>query len=256
MASEVRVGVQLHPVHASAGELQEAWRHAEALGVDSVWTWDHFLPTYGPVDGASYECWSLLAAMAATTRRVRIGSLVSPVGYRNPSLLAHVAQTVDALSGGRLTLGVGAGWLRRDYVRNGYEFPLIADRLDQLEQAVVMLHDRFGSQTGRGIPLLVGGGGVRRTLPLTARYAHMWNGFGDPAWFAQRNAALTECCRRIGRPPEEIERSVLVDARRGDLDWDAYRRAGAQHLIVGLGAPFDWAPVEALLEWARAASVR
>lgn len=243
MAPEVRIGVQLHPVHSSAARLRAAWEEAEALGVESVWLWDHFLPTYGPADGAAFECWSLLAAMAASTDRVRIGSLVSPIGYRNPALLAHIAQTVDALSGGRLALGLGAGWLRRDFVRNGYEFPPIGERLDQLERGIATVKECL-ARRGAEVPLLIGGGGSRRTLPLVAAEAQMWNGFGDPEWFAERNGMLSECCRRIGRDPSAVERCALTDARRGSRDWRAYREAGAEQIVIGLGDPWDWALVE------------
>jgi probable F420-dependent oxidoreductase len=252
--AEAKVAVQLHPVHASIEDLRQAWLRAEEIGVAGVWVWDHFLPTYGPAGGTSFECWSLLAAIAATTSRVQIGSLVSPIGYRNPALLAHVAQTVDALSGGRLVLGLGAGWYRRDYVRHGYEFPPVGRRLDQLEEGIAVVKERFRRE-GIEIPLLIGGGGERRTLPLVAAEAQMWNGFGEPEWFAERSRVLDECCRRIGRDPGEVRRSALTDARRGSRDWRAYLEAGADQIVIGLGAPFDWELVEDALNVVAATAV-
>lgn len=243
MGAETRIGVQLHPVHASAVQLRDAWCAAEELGVDSVWVWDHFLPTYGPAGGTSFECWSLLAAMAATTERVQIGSMVSPIGYRNPALLAHIAHTVDALAHGRLVLGVGAGWLRRDFVRHGYEFPSVGERLDQLEAGIATVKDGLAAR-GVEVPLMVGGGGTRRTLPLAAAEAQIWNGFGEPDWFADRSRRLDECCAEIGRDPGDVERCALTDARRGSRDWEAYMEAGASRIVIGLGHPWDWGLVE------------
>jgi probable F420-dependent oxidoreductase len=253
--SRFKVGVQFHPQHTTMQVLRAGWREADALSVDSIWTWDHFYPLYGEADGAHFEGWSLLAAMACDTERVDFGMLVTCNSYRNPELLADMARTIDHLSGGRLILGVGSGWFERDYDEYGYEFGTAIGRLESLEAALPRIEARLGKldppPVRSPMPLLIGGSGEKVTLRLVAEHATMWNSFGPPETFARKNAILDEWCERVGRDPNEVERTVLID-RDDDAGAEAYLDAGAQHLILGLGTtgenPFDLTPVRGLLD--------
>jgi probable F420-dependent oxidoreductase len=249
------VGVQLRPQHTEMSELREAWRSADAMGVDSIWTWDHFFPLYGAVDGPHFEGWTTLATLAADTRQAKVGMLVTGNSYRNPELLADMARTVDHVSGGRAYLGIGAGWFERDYSEYGYEFGTAGSRLRALESSLARIRARLEELTpppvGR-LPILIGGGGEKVTLRLVARFADAWNGFGPPEVYAHKNRVLDEHCAAVGRDPSEIERTVLIDS--SDLGTiDAYLEAGATHLILGLGAegPFELEDVQRLVDLRR-----
>ncbi len=248
-----KVGVQLHPQHCGIGELRDAWREADHLGVDSIWTWDHFFPLWGPPDGNHFEGWSLLAAMAVDTERARFGMLVTCNTYRNPELLADMARTVDQLSGGRLYLGVGAGWFERDYAEYGYEFGTAPGRLQALADALPRMKQRLAKLTpppAGGLPIMIGGGGEKVTLRLVAEHADAWNSFGPPESYARKNAVLDEWCDRVGRNPADIERTVLLNSRREIEQVDELLEAGATHLILGVGAPFELDGAQRLLDLA------
>ncbi len=249
MAPRMKVGVQLHPQHCEIGDLRAAWERADEMGVDSIWTWDHFYPLYGEPDGPHFEGWSLLAAMAVTTTRAQFGMLVTCNSYRNPELLADMARTVDQLSGGRLVLGIGAGWFERDYEEYGYEFGTAPWRLKELGKALPRVEERLAKLNpgaAGDLPILIGGGGEKVTLKLVAKHAQMWNGFGPPEQFKHKNQVIDKWCEEVGRDPKEIERTAAVNADAID-QLDEWIDAGADHLIVMTGAPFDLAPVEKLL---------
>jgi probable F420-dependent oxidoreductase len=245
-----KVGVQLEPQHCSVDDLRAAWRAADAMGVDSVFTWDHFFPLHGDPDGRHYEGWSLLGAMACDTSRASVGLLVSCASYRSPDLTADMARTLDHVSGGRLILGLGAGWCERDYDEYGFAFGTPASRLEALERDIVRIRARIGrlNPPPRGpLPLMIGGGGERVTLRIAAQYADMWNGFGPIDTFTRKNGVLNEWCRTVGRDPAAVERTVLLN-QPGDLERvDAFVEAGAQHVIVPARAPFDLSAVERVL---------
>jgi probable F420-dependent oxidoreductase len=247
----MKIGVNLLPEHTSAPALREAWRAADAMGVDSLWIWDHFFPVTGDADGTSFECWALVAAMAADTARATVGSLVSAYGYRNPDLLADMARTVDHVSGGRAVLGLGAGWMQRDYEAYGYQFPPDGARLRELEAALVRVRDRLAllrpPPIGR-MPLMVGGAGEKVTLRLVAQYADMWNCTGSVEEFQRKNAVLDDWCARVGRDPASIERTLSVFAEEAPLALSAYAEAGAQHVIRSVRHPFNLSDVAGLLE--------
>jgi probable F420-dependent oxidoreductase len=207
-------------------------------------------PLYGPPDGASHECWTLLAAMAVETRSAHIGALVSSNSYRNPELLAYMAGTVDHLSGGRAILGVGAGWFERDYQEYGYEFGDAPARLRRLGIDLPRIRarlEKLSPPPPHRVPIMIGGGGEKVTLRLVARHADMWNTFPPAESYARKNAILDDWCERIGRDPREIERTVSIGMDIVDADIDALLGAGAQHLIVRGAQPFDMAPLERLI---------
>jgi probable F420-dependent oxidoreductase len=253
-----KVGISLQPQHTSVEELRNAWRAADQLGLDTIWTWDHFFPLSGPADGRHFEGWSLLAAMAVDTTRAQFGILVTCNSYRNPELLADMARTVDHLSGGRLILGIGAGWFERDYREYGYEFGTAPSRLKALRAALPRMKARLAKLNPPPVgplPIMIGGGGEKVTLRLAAEHAQMWNGFGPPNNFARKNGILDEWCQKVGRDPHQIERTVAIPAREvGNIE--AYLEAGAQHVILSHPSPFDMRPAEQLLEAARRAPTR
>ncbi len=249
-----KVGVQLHPQATTVEEMRAAWKTADALGVDSIWTWDHFYPLYGEPDAAHFEAWSLLAAMAVDTQQARLGLLVGCNSYRNPDLLADMARTVDHLSGGRLYLGIGSGWFERDYDEYGYEFGTAVGRLHALGDALPRMKARLAKLNPAPVgplPILIGGGGEKVTLRLVAEHADAWNTFGPPETYAHKNAVLDDWCAQLGRDPAMIERTVGIPAHEVD-DVEKYLDAGATHLIVMTGHPYDLAPVERLLGLAQA----
>jgi probable F420-dependent oxidoreductase len=250
--SRIRIGVQLHPQHTTYAAYAEAVRRAEDLGVDTIWNWDHFFPLYGGRDGPHFEGWTLLTAMATLTTRAEIGCLVTCNSYRNPNLLADMARTVDHISGGRLICGIGAGWFERDYAEYGYEFGTAPDRLRNLRRDLPIIKERWRKLNPpplrNPIPLLIGGGGEKVTLKLTAQYADLWNSFGPPATYKHKNEVLDNWCREVGRDPAAIERTVSTNPRNLD-QLDDLVAAGATHIIVEVGAPFDMAPVKRLVEW-------
>jgi probable F420-dependent oxidoreductase len=248
-----KVGVQLHPQATTVEQLRAAWNTADALEVDSIWLWDHFFPLYGDPNAPHFEAYTLLAAMAAETRHAQLGALVTCNSYRNPSLLADMARTIDHISDGRFVLGIGSGWFDRDYREYGYEFGTAASRLRDLRRDLPIVMDRLSrlEPPPRGrLPILIGGSGEKVTLRLVAEHADAWNTFGPAESFAQKNRVLDDWCARLDRKPGQIERTVAINA--GEVDtWPAYLDAGADHLIVMVGPPFDIAPVERLLRAAR-----
>ena len=248
-----KVGLQLHPQHTSVAELRQAWQHADQLGVDSIWLWDHFYPLYGDRNGRHFEAYTLLAAMAVDTSHAQFGAMVTGGGYRNPDLLADMARTIDHLSGGRFILGIGSGWFERDYREYGYEFGTKASRLKQLEPSLQRIKKRLAElnppPVGK-VPILIGGGGEKVTLRLVAQYADAWNTFPPASLYAHKMQVLDGWCAKLNRDPTAIERTIEV---RPD-QWkeiDDCLAAGAQHLIMEIGQPFDLKPLEQLLEKAR-----
>jgi len=205
---------------------------AERSGFDSVWVMDHLyqIPGVGPRTDPMLEGYTTLAGIAARTSRVRLGTLVTGVTYRNPAFLAKVVTTLDIVSSGRAILGIGAAWNEDEHRGYGFEFPPIRDRLDRLEEAVQICRAIFTQESpsfeGRyyrihaalndprpiqpgGPPIMIGGSGERRTLKLVAQYADMCNFFGDPATVRQKLAVLEQHCEAVGRDPRTIVKTRL-----------------------------------------------
>jgi probable F420-dependent oxidoreductase len=251
---KIRVGVQLSPQHTTYPAYAQAVLQVEALGVDTIWDWDHFYPPWDyPEKGSHFEAWTLLTAMAMLTRRTEVGCLVTCNSYRNPALLANMAKTVDHISGGRLILGLGAGWFEPDYQEYGYRFGTAKERLQALETALPLIKQRWTVEVPppvrAPIPILIGGEGERVTLRLAAQYADIWNGGGPPEVFKHKCAVLDQWCEKVGRDPNAIERSLNIYGTPDSATYDAYVTAGAQHIILNVGAPWDLTPVEQLVHW-------
>ena len=246
----MKIGVQIWPQATTVKAMRDVWRTADDLGVDSLWTWDHFYPLSGDPEAEHFECYTLLAAMAADTKHPTIGALVTCYSYRNPQLLADMARTIDHISEGRFILGIGSGWFERDYKEYGYEFGTAPGRLKLLEAGLPVIKERMsklnpGPVNGK-IPLMIGGGGERVTLRLVAQYADQLNTFGPPENFKRKNDILNEWCTKVGRNPKDIERTVAVKPEELEKVSE-YAAAGADHMIVMLGQPFDLSAVEKYL---------
>src|SRR3954447_12489822 len=210
----VTIGLQVIPQHGDYEPMKRAWLEADDLGVDRIYNWDHFHPLSGDPEGKHFESLTIQAAMAALTKRAQISSLVICNSYRNPQLLADMARTIDHISGGRFVLGIGSGWFQKDYDEYGYDFGTAGSRLADLGEALPRIEKRFAALNPaptRHIPVLIGGGGEKKTLRLVAKHADIWHGFGDPEVVERKVAVLDEWCATEGRDPAEIERSTGVE---------------------------------------------
>jgi F420-dependent oxidoreductase-like protein len=235
-------------------------RTAEESGFDSVWVMDHFyqIGVQGPRTEPMLEAYTLLGGIAARTHRVRLGAMVTGVTYRNPALLAKIVTTLDVVSGGRAVLGIGAAWNEDEHRGYGYEFPPLRERFERLEDAIQICRAMFTSaeaeHAGRhhriqsalniprpltpgGPPILIGGSGERRTIPLVARYADACNFFGDLDTVRHKLEVLEHSCAQIGRDPAEITKTRLGSLIVGETA-EAARRT-AREVQAARGIPDD-----------------
>ncbi len=221
-------GIQTAQQDVTYPEIVSIWKEAEALGFDSAWDFDHFIPIRGDLDGPCLEGWTLLSALAAQTSKIRIGTMVSGNTYRNPALLAKMATTVDNISGGRLYFGIGAAWFEPDHSAYGFSFYTEKERAARLGEALEVIKklwtEDHPSFTGKYYtlskapynpknvqkpypPIVIGGQGKKWTMPLVARYADAWNAPPgvSPDGIRERMKIVRDECVRIGRAPCDIE---------------------------------------------------
>jgi F420-dependent oxidoreductase-like protein len=232
---------------------------AEEHGFDSVWVMDHLyqIEMVGPKEDPMLEAYTLLAGIAARTRTARLGTMVTGVTYRNPALLAKIVTTLDVVSSGRAILGIGAAWNEDEHAGYGYDFPPAGERLDRLEEALQICramfteaapifegrHYRISSVLNnpkpvRGrIPVLIGGGGEKRTLRLVALYGDACNLFGDPDAVRHKLDVLERHCADVGRDPAEITKTILLtvqDPGSAQATVAAYRAVGVEGVVVNM----------------------
>lgn len=251
-ARPVRIAVQLAPQHLPIGDLRDAVVRLEDLGVDMVLNWDHFFPLSGDPDGLHYEAWTQLAQWAEATERVELGPLVNCNSYRNPNLQADMARTIDHISGGRFVFGTGSGWQRRDYDEYGYPFGTAGSRLDDLARDLPVVRDRWSKLNPapvRRIPILIGGGGERKTLRIAAEHADIWHSFTPAEALTHKLEVLQGHAADVGRDVADIEISNELRGRdegeaRSLLD------AGVRLFTVGVTGPeLDYDAVTRWIAW-------
>ncbi|GLY95184.1 LLM class F420-dependent oxidoreductase [Actinoplanes sp. NBRC 103695] len=247
----MRVGVQVAPALGDFADVRRAALMAEELGADVLFGWDHFFPLGSAEDrtGRHFEGWMTLSSWAEATSRVEIGMLVSCVAYRNADLLADMARTVDHVSGGRMVLGLGAGFRKFEYEAYGYEFGSAGERVAQLGEAAVRVRRRLGSLNPPAeVPLLVAANGPR-ALRLVAEQADRWHTFADGEQLSAASRVVDARCRELGRDPGEIERSAFVRGEPREVGPDYLGRGVSTFVVLVEGPDFDMAEVRRWLAW-------
>jgi alkanesulfonate monooxygenase SsuD/methylene tetrahydromethanopterin reductase-like flavin-dependent oxidoreductase (luciferase family) len=302
--TDVNLGVLLWSQAASWSETRDAARRIDGLGYEHLWTWDHLYAIYGDPYQPIFEGWTLLGALARETERIRLGLLVGANSFRNPGLTAKAAATLDHVSDGRAILGIGGAWFELEHDAHGIDFGSgFGERLDWLDEAAGAMRSLLDGGTvtseagGRyafvdlrhapppiqaHLPIMIGGGGEKKTLRTVAKYADMWNGFGTAETLARKLRILGEHCAAVGRDEREIERSVgckivirdseaaarrvwadqMAHNRTPEAEWDGPETAwigtpaqvaaeirnrvevGIETVIVELPAPFDVETIE------------
>ncbi|PZS15936.1 MAG: LLM class F420-dependent oxidoreductase [Pseudonocardiales bacterium] len=221
--------------------MRELARAADDGPFESIWVYDHFHTVPVPTEQATHEAWSLMAALAATTDRVRLGQMCTCMGYRNPAYLAKVAATIDVISGGRVEMGIGGGWYEHEWRAYGYGFPGAGERLGMLDEGVQIMRQLWTTGTATldgkhyqidgaiarplplqdgGIPLWIAGGGEKKTLLIAAKYAQYTNFDATPETFRHKSDVLAEHCRDVGSDFDAIVRSGNYNVVIGETDKD------------------------------------
>jgi alkanesulfonate monooxygenase SsuD/methylene tetrahydromethanopterin reductase-like flavin-dependent oxidoreductase (luciferase family) len=231
-ATDLKLGILAWPQYTDWASLERVGRRVDELGYDSLWTWDHLYPIVGDPNGPIFEGWLTLAAWAEVTSRVSLGLMVGANTFRNPALVAKMATTLDHISGGRAVLGIGGAWFETEHTAYGLEFGVSpGERLRWLDEAVRIMRGMLRGEQPSGeryyraervrndpppvrgrMPLLIGGGGERRTLKTTAKYADAWNVGGNLERVRHKDAVLRHWCEDVGRDHTEIERTLQAGA--------------------------------------------
>ena len=305
--SEVKLGINLWSQASEWPAFLAAGRRAEELGYDSLWTWDHIYAIFGDPHQPIFEGYAALAALAQGTSRIRLGLFVGANTFRNPGLAVKSLTTIDHISGGRAALGIGGAWFELEHTAFGIDFGSgFGQRLDWLDESVGAIRSLLDGGTvtsepgGRyafdelrispppvqaHLPIMIGGGGEKKTLRIVAQYADIWNVFGTPETVARKDAILREHCAAVGRDSGQIERtlgfkptirSTQAEAERVFLDllaanrtptsrmegdvsvWTGtpeqiaetmlgYRKVGFDTFIAELAAPYDAETMETLI---------
>lgn len=229
----VRFALALPPTQVAWADYLAAAQAADALAFETFWGFDHLMPIYGDMDGPNFECYTTMAAIAATTKRIRIGALVSGVAYRNPAMQIKEATQIDVISGGRFDFGIGAGWAEREFKAFDLPFREPKERIGMLRETLdvakllwsgdphkkVSYEGKYVNVTDCFLnpqpvqtppPILIGGGGEQLTLRVVARHADIWHGGGDAATLTRKIGLIDEYARGYGRDPETIAKSTSV----------------------------------------------
>jgi len=273
----VRFAIKTRPEHTPWARIRDVWVAADEFPLfESAWNWDHFYPLTEPFTGPNLEAWSMLAALAEATRRIRLGCQVTGMVYRHPAVLANIAATTDIISGGRLELGLGAAWNQMECDAYGIDLPPLQERFDRFDEGVEAIVGLLSNETttlpGRYVkltdarcepkpiqrphpPIAIGGRGRTRTLRTAARWAQQWNAIASsPEDWLSLKQTLVEHCGDLGRDPAEITCSVNVRVEGPDGVKQAveqaagYRDAGVDLVIVNLPLAADPALLGPLAE--------
>lgn len=259
--TDFRFGIMLAPQTSHWPEMLAAARRVDELGYDHLWTWDHLHAIIGDPLGPIYEGYAVLSAWAAATERVKLGLLVGAVPFRNPGLVAKAITTVDHVSNGRAIAGLGAAWFEYEHTAHGIDFgATVGERLGWLDEAAGAIRRLFDGATVTSpagshygfhelrqvpppvqphLPIMIGGGGERKTLRTVARFADYWNVSAPPEDLARKRRILAEHCADVGRDPAEIGVTSGCWALVRDSEAEARRAFDAQ--LRGWGqSPAAW----------------
>jgi len=267
----LRFGVQVVPQHTTYAEILQTWREVDELGFDTAFLFDHFIPISADPNGPCFEGWTLLSALAAQSKRVKVGLLVTGNTYRNPALVAKMAATVDHVSNGRAILGIGAAWFEAEHTAYGIPFFTPSERAKRLGEAVTVIKlllsqpkSTFNGKfyqlkdapcepkpVQKHLPLLIGGVGPKRVQPLAARHADIWHFFPgneDPQEAKRMCESFDQLCQKVKRDPATVEKSLSLrpsqlagSSKEVASHVQALADVGVRHFIISLSPPFDHA---------------